>query len=215
LSLFFTRRFRHEIGNDRHETIRNLELVSALTDDKPEKPALYPSRTDYKKIEAWQKGSYICIAPTSVWFTKQYPAGKWTELISRLPAKTTVYLLGSLADSEACDTIVQAVSQKNVHNLCGKLSLKESAALMKSAQMNYVNDSAPLHLASAVNAPVTAVFCSTVPDFGFGPLSDKSRVVETQEKLDCRPCGLHGFKACPKGHFKCALTIKTEQLLWD
>jgi heptosyltransferase-2 len=81
--------------------------------------------------------------------------------------------------------------------------------------MNYVNDSAPLHLASAVNASVTAIFCSTVPDFGFGPLSDKSRVVETQEKLDCRPCGLHGFKACPEGHFKCATAIKTEQLLWD
>lgn len=215
LSLFFTRRFRHEIGNGRHETIRNLELVTALTDDKPEKPALYPSRTDYKKIKEWQKDPYICIAPTSVWFTKQYPAGKWMELIGRFPAKTNVYLLGSPADEEACDTILQAVSRDTVYNLCGKLSLKESAALMKGAEMNYVNDSAPLHLASAVNAPVTAVFCSTVPDFGFGPLSDKSRVVETQEKLDCRPCGLHGFKACPEGHFNCALTIKTEQLLWD
>ena len=43
---------------------------------------------------------------------------------------------------------------------------------MSRAGMNYVNDSAPLHFASAMNAPVTAVYCSTIPGFGFGPLSD-------------------------------------------
>jgi hypothetical protein len=78
--------------------------------------------------------------------------------------------------------------------------------------MNFVNDSAPLHMASAMNANVTAIFCSTVPDFGFGPLSDHAKVVETSVRLSCRPCGLHGYDACPKGHFKCALTIKAEDL---
>lgn len=78
---------------------------------------------------------------------------------------------------------------------------------MKSATMNYVNDSAPLHIASAMNAPVTAIFCSTVPAFGFGPLRENGRVVETSERLDCRPCGLHGHSACPKGHFRCAMGI--------
>lgn len=79
--------------------------------------------------------------------------------------------------------------------------------------MNYVNDSAPLHIASAMNAPITAVFCSTVPAFGFGPLSDHSKIIETKLMLDCRPCGLHGFKSCPKGHFKCALSIEAKDLL--
>jgi len=83
-------------------------------------------------------------------------------------------------------------------------SLLQSAALMKGAIMNYVNDSAPLHLASAMNAPVTAVFLSTVPQFGFTPLSDNSSVCETSLDLPCRPCGLHGKGACPEGHFKCA-----------
>jgi heptosyltransferase-2 len=77
---------------------------------------------------------------------------------------------------------------------------------MKYAKMNYVNDSAPLHLASSVNAPVTAFFCSTVPAFGFGPLSDQSKVIEVKE-LYCKPCGLHGYKSCPEGHFKCGLEI--------
>jgi heptosyltransferase-2 len=100
-----------------------------------------------------------------------------------------------------------------ITNLCGQLSFLESAALMRDARMNYVNDSAPLHFASAMNAPVTAVYCSTIPGFGFGPLSDQRFVVETRETLDCRPCGLHGFKACPLGHFNCAHTINAGQLL--
>ncbi|MGH2566186.1 MAG: glycosyltransferase family 9 protein, partial [Ginsengibacter sp.] len=88
-----------------------------------------------------------------------------------------------------------------------------SVALMKNAVMNYTNDSAPLHFASAVDAPVTAIFCSTVPAFGFYPLSLKSFIVETKQTLACRPCSLHGLKACPLGHFKCAHTIETSQLL--
>jgi len=88
-----------------------------------------------------------------------------------------------------------------------------AAALMKNAVMNYTNDSAPLHFASAMDAPVTAIFCSTVPSFGFYPLSSRSFVAETKEKLECRPCSLHGLRACPLGHFKCARTIETAQLL--
>jgi ADP-heptose:LPS heptosyltransferase len=84
---------------------------------------------------------------------------------------------------------------------------------MKDAEMNFVNDSAPMHLASAVNAATTAIFCSTIPEFGFGPLADNSAIVQTSEKLDCRPCGLHGFDQCPKKHFKCAITIDKDYLL--
>jgi heptosyltransferase-2 len=64
-----------------------------------------------------------------------------------------------------------------------------------------------------VNAPVTAIFCSTVPAFGFTPLSDKSFIIETKEQLTCRPCGLHGKKACPLGHFKCGYGIETNSIL--
>jgi heptosyltransferase-2 len=70
-----------------------------------------------------------------------------------------------------------------------------------------------MHLASAVNAPTTAIFCSTVKDFGFGPLSIDAIVVEKKEKLDCRPCGLHGHRACPQKHFKCALDIDMNELI--
>ena len=79
--------------------------------------------------------------------------------------------------------------------------------------MNYVNDSAPMHFASAMDAPVAAIYCSTVPSFGFGPLSTQSYIIEVHEQLACRPCGLHGKAACPLGHFNCARLIHAQQLL--
>jgi heptosyltransferase-2 len=84
---------------------------------------------------------------------------------------------------------------------------------MKKAKMNYVNDSAPMHFCSAMNAPVTVVYCSTIPAFGYGPLSSVKTIVETKQLMPCRPCGLHGKMQCPLGHFNCANTVQTEQLL--
>jgi len=205
LSVFFSKKIKHQIGEgdkNLHEVQRNHQLIEHLTDSQPALPKLYPSEEDFEKAK--QEEDYICIAPTSVWFTKQLPAEKWIDLISRLRVEQTIFLLGAPNDKEACEKIKTAAQHPKVINLAGELSLLQSAALMHDAKMNYVNDSAPLHLASAMNAPVTAVFCSTVPSFGFTPLSSMRRVVETKQKLDCRPCGLHGFRACPKGHFKCS-----------
>ena len=161
-----------------------------------------------------QEQPYICIAPASVWFTKQLPAEKWVALITALPASCKVYLLGGKADHAFAEEIITHAGRSGVRNLCGELSYLQSAALMQGAVMNYVNDSAPLHFCTAMQAPVTAVFCSTVPAFGFGPLRENGHVAEIAERLYCRPCGLHGYKRCPEGHFRCALEITNEQLLW-
>jgi heptosyltransferase-2 len=148
-----------------------------------------------------------------VWFTKQFPVEKWISFILALPKNTTVYLLGAPGDDALCESIKAATASCNVINLSGLLTFLQSAALQQKAVMNYVNDSAPMHFCSAVNAPVTAVYCSTIPGFGYGPLSTLSFIVETAQNLSCRPCGLHGHKACPQQHFNCAKTITNAQLL--
>lgn len=213
-SFLFTEKYEHTIGNGSHETERNQKLITDFTGAKPGKPKLYPSGNDFQKVLEYKRAKYRCIAPASVWFTKQWSTHKWVELISLIPAEQNVYLLGSPSDFSLCEEIKSAITSheigKRVINLSGKLSFLESAALIKDAVMNYVNDSAPLHLASAVNAPVTAVFCSTIPEFGFTPLSDKSFIAEIKEDLYCRPCGLHGKNSCPEKHFKCAESIKAE-----
>ena len=216
LSFLFTRTVEHVIGDGRHEVDRLNALVAHLTDGNRPWPLLYPTsearavaeRLVYQYTEG--QGPYVTIAPASVWFTKQWPEHRWIELIKALPVDMHVFLIGAPSDGPLCQRIIKAAGRG--HDLSEELSLLASAALMVGAAMNYVNDSAPLHIASAMNAPVTAVFCSTVPAFGFGPLRENGRVVETKEKLDCRPCGLHGYKACPKGHFRCAEGIQVKSV---
>lgn len=207
LSFMFDKVLIHSIGNrattGMHEVDRCLALVAHLTDDQTQMPRLYPSETDWEKIKEYTSEPFITISPASVWFTKQTPQQVWIQFLQRLSGKK-VYLLGGPGDTALCEKIASASKHGNVHVLAGKLSLLQSAALMSKAEMNYTNDSAPMHLCSAMNAPVAAVFCSTIPEFGFGPLSEKSFVIETREHLDCRPCGLHGYKKCPQGHFRCS-----------
>ncbi len=213
LSFTFTHKVEHDIKGNVHEIYRNLALIDPLVHGQILPPRLYPTATDFENTQKWKTGLYVTISPASLYFTKQFPAQKWIELIQNFPPKTKVILLGSKQDSKLCRTIEDSCKSVKIINLAGQLTFLQSASIMKDAKMNYVNDSAPQHIASAVNAPVTTVYCSTVPAFGFGPLSDNSTVVETNMPLSCRPCGLHGFQKCPEGHFKCAQTISLSQLL--
>jgi ADP-heptose:LPS heptosyltransferase len=207
----FTHKVEHEIGTGIHEVERNIRLISWFTDNTVFRPKLYIDSIVLPNHLGTQTQPYICLAPTSVWFTKQFPESKWIELIDALPSTYHIYLLGAKSDWDACQRIRN--NHNHVENLAGKINLLQSAALMQKAAMNYVNDSAPMHLCSAVNAKVCAIFCSTIPAFGFGPLSDISNIVEVSNSLSCRPCGLHGKKKCPKNHFKCGFDISKNQLL--
>jgi heptosyltransferase-2 len=215
LSRYFNRSIEHSIHlGKKHETARNLSLIEPLIGPVYFPVRLYPSRKDYERVSKYKKEPYITISPASIWFTKQYPAVKWVEFLKSLKEKIMVYTLGSASDQRLCQEILDVAEYRKSENLAGKLDLLESAAMMKDARRNLVNDSAPMHLASAVNARTTAIFCSTITAFGFGPLSDDSIVVETEKKLSCRPCGIHGRKACPEKHFKCAHTIQNKHLLY-
>lgn len=215
-SLFFSKRIKHVIGkeiNSNHEIDRNLALIKDIGDDIRTMPRLYPSPENFRKFENLPGQSYICLAPASVWFTKQFPKEKWIEFLRKINDSLEICLIGSSKDKILCEEIMIESGKQNCINFAGELCLLETAALMKNAKMNFVNDSGPMHIASAMNAAVTGVFCSTVPAFGFGPLSLNSHVIETEKQMDCRPCGLHGFKSCPENHFECAYSIDTNKLV--
>ncbi len=212
LSFLFSKALNHRFGKgfeNVHEVDRVLDLVSESS--ARTNPKLYPSPEDFISVSEFKSESYITIAPASVWFTKQFPVEKWIELINQVPDSYNVYLVGAKSDTSLATEIVEN-SGRIVMDITGELELLQTAALMKDAVMNYANDSAPVHLASAVNAPITEVFCSTVPEFGFTPLSEKSFIIQTKDKVDCRPCGMHGKANCPKGHFKCAHSIDVNEM---
>jgi lipopolysaccharide heptosyltransferase II len=198
----YSKSYKHAIGNGEHEVDRNLSLIASFCDITIRKPSLYPSNEDYAFVSKFQDTAYYCLAPASIWFTKQAPISTWLKLIDQLSdADHAIFLMGGPNDRALCEQIISE-SSRVVRSLAGELSIMQSVAFMKNAKRNFVNDSGPLHFASAVNAPVTAFFCSTIPAFGFGPLSDDANIIEVAG-LPCRPCGLHGHKTCPEGHFKC------------
>ena len=205
-SFLYSKAYPHQMDQGLHEVDRNLNLISDLLIPMVRRPALYPKDSDLKSVEEFQKQAYYCLAPASVWFTKQAPEAVWVQLMKQLnESGASIYLIGGPDDKNLLDKIIETSTVKAV-NLAGKLSIMQSAALMKGATRAFVNDSGPLHIASAMNTPVTAFFCSTVSDFGFGPLSDDAKILEVKD-LACRPCGLHGHQECPQGHFKCGTAL--------
>jgi len=216
----FTKKIKHQIPHKTeigflHEVQRNYQLLQEMSSSKfpiaDLRPKLYFDKSDEKVInELKVKSPYIVMAPSSVWYTKQWHKSKWKELISIIDKKFNIYLIGAPSDESY---IKELMISDNVHNLCGKLSLRQSALFMKDATRVFVNDSAPLHLASSVNAKTTAIFCSTIPEFGYGPLADNHKVIQLEPRLKCMPCGLHGKKECPLEHFDCSQKIDINSVL--
>lgn len=223
LSFFFSHTVLHKIpylinNQYQHEVQRNLQLYQILKKQENAhvpiqkvKPRLYFTPLDRKKIEDLSLAhDYFVIAPSSVWYTKQWQLEKWRQLIQLLPNNTSICIIGASNDLKAIGPLL---NENNIINLVGKLSLRESALLMQNAKRVFVNDSAPLHLASSVNARTTAIFCSTTPQFGYFPLSDDSKVIEASTPLSCKPCGLHGHMKCPLEHFKCSKDIDPQDVV--
>jgi heptosyltransferase-2 len=216
LHLLYTRSIKHQIPHKTglgfaHEVQRNSQLLDESLIDQYQRPALYFSKSEEEKISTFQDAKYIVMAPSSVWFTKQMPKEKWIELIKNSPSEYEIFIIGAPNEKEYLQSIINESDRGTL--LAGQLSLKESALLMKKAQRVFVNDSGPLHLASSVNAKTTVFFCSTIPEFGYGPLSEDSIVIETAPRQECSPCGLHGKKECPLTHFKCAYDININKAI--
>lgn len=216
LSFFYHRKINHQIPDPRgwHEVQRNLELIpdfKIVDNQKNYKPELPIQQKNFDKIAPYVSENYFVIAPASIWYTKAWSEAKYRDLTAALVKFGKVYFIGAATDKDLCNRIRKDIP--HTENLCGGLNLLDSAALMKQARRVFVNDSAPLHLASCVNAKTTAIFCSTVGAFGYTPLADDSVVVDVGDALSCRPCGLHGYKACPLGHFKCAEDIEIKKVI--
>jgi heptosyltransferase-2 len=120
-----------------------------------------------------------------------------------------VLLVGSREDEELCREICAMTQTNKVVNAAGKLSLLQSAELIRHCRVLISNDSAPMHLAVAVGTPVVAIFGATVPEFGFAPRGPHDIVIETKG-LKCRPCSIHGGKKCPIKTFECMMAITPE-----
>jgi lipopolysaccharide heptosyltransferase II len=146
-----------------------------------------------------EKDASFFLCPGARHFTKRWPTGYWKDLASRLVTKGRVVLLGGPADTETCREVVQGL---DAVDFCGRLSLTESAAMLRHASVVVTNDSFLMHAANAVGKKIVAIFGSSVKEFGFFPYGVENRVLEAGG-LTCRPCSHIGLESCPRGHFRC------------
>src|SRR5690606_34472323 len=129
---------------------------------------------------------------SSVWFTKRYPKEKFLNLLKILGERNvSVFLIGGKNDMELGEYLYDNSGKDRLFNLIGKLSLLESAELIRRSKLLVTNDSAPLHIGNAMGTDVIAIYGATIPGFGFYPYRDNDVVFETNG-LPCRPCSIHG-----------------------
>jgi heptosyltransferase II len=173
------------------------------------RPTLAPGDAERSAVNALlaqhavQPGqALVALAPGSVWATKRWPY--YPELARLLASRARLVVIGSGADAPFAQAILAA--EPSAIDATGRLSLLASAELIGRCGVVVTNDSAPLHLASAMGTPTVAIFGPTVPGFGFGPLSPRASVVG-RDTLPCRPCDRHGPQRCPLGHHRCMRDI--------
>ncbi len=178
---------------------------------------LFPSEADKELarqlMQKLDKGKpTIAIAPGSVWPTKRWPAKYYTQLTANLKQPFNLVFIGSKEEQDLCQQLIDQAGAERAINLAGELTILQSAAVIANCDLLICNDSGALHMANAMQTDVFAFFGPTVRSFGFFPFRPQDRVFEIAD-LYCRPCGKHGHKECPEGHFRCMLEIKPEMVL--
>ena len=146
--------------------------------------------------------------------SKDWGAANWAEALARVAAAhpgRALVLLGSPEESPASEQAAsrwKASGGADVLNLCGKLSPRESAAVMAHCRLFIGHDSGPMQLAAAVGTPCVAVFAArNIPRVWF-PFGEGHQVV--YHPVDCMGCGL---ETCIIERKKCILSITPDEVL--
>jgi len=146
--------------------------------------------------------NFIAFSIGGQFATKKLPVSKIVELIQKIDSP--VVLLGGPEDMENGNII--ASECPNGINLCGKLSLLQSASVLEQAVKVITHDTGLMHIASAFKKPIISIWGNTVPAFGmypYQPQNTSNFSIHQVSDLSCRPCSKIGYQSCPKKHFKC------------
>jgi heptosyltransferase-2 len=160
----------------------------------------------------------IGVCPSAQHATKMWDAGRFAAAATSLAQERglPVILFGSQSERDRCEGIAHDIRAHApstlVINTAGSCTLLETAAAMDRCAVVLTNDTGLMHLAASRKRPLVAVFGPTVRQLGFFPYGPQSHVVE-HPGLSCRPCTGIGRATCPKGHFRCMMTIETPRVV--
>ena len=167
------------------------------------------SDKDLENIKEY-KGLFA-MAPGASKETKKWTVEGFGKLAKKLydEYKIKTVILGGKEDYKRGENI-NKISENVCINLCGKLSLKESGALLSTAKLLITNDSGPFHIGRGVGCRTYVIFGPTDPNM-FEYTSQNKLIYKNES---CSPCSLHGDKKCPKGHFNCMKKL-SENIIFE
>jgi heptosyltransferase-2 len=137
---------------------------------------------------------------------KCWDPDRFGELGKRLAKewKVGILIFGKKEEGPMARKILEHV-ENDALDLTGKTSLIQLAALLEQCRLLLTNDTGTMHVATAVNIPVIALFGSTDPATT-GPWGDGNVVI--RKNVPCSPCMK---RVCPTDH-RCMELITVEEV---
>lgn len=186
------RRHRVEINLDA------LRRIGIQPGEDERRLLLVPGEEAERSVEALLAGqglaarSFIHFHPGSRWQFKCWPPEHAAALVDALVRRGERIALTAAPDGRELDLIAQIRKRTSVPiaDFSGMLTLKQLAALSSRAKLFIGVDSAPMHIAAAMQTPVVALFGPS-GELEWGPWRVPHRVVASGEH-PCRPCGNDG-----------------------
>jgi heptosyltransferase-3 len=201
-----------------HLVDQNLEAVRALG-IHPEHPRLqffWKPRVEQRVHDllvslGLSERPFVVMHPGAGWRFKCWTPTGYARVIEAFEQEwgLPVVLTGTKAAHE--QDLLAAVLQEcraNPINLVGCLSLKELGALINRARLFFGMDSAPMHLAAAVNTPAVALFGPSGV-FNWGPWGEGHLVIK--KDWQCLPCGRDGCEGSKVS--RCLMEIQPDEVL--
>lgn len=154
---------------------------------------------------------YTALVIGGTHFTKKLPSSKVIEICNQ--SVQQFVLIGGKEEIETAQEILNQ-TKGNVLDLCGKISLLESARVIQHASQVVTNDTGMMHIAAAFQKRIISVWGNTVPELGMYPYLKNvdDNIIVQVKNLGCRPCSKIGFADCPKKHFNCMNLIDVHQI---
>ncbi len=132
----------------------------------------------------------LVVNPAATRDINRWPPPKFVGLLNQLAVdlpQLRIAVSGGAVDVELAAGIVSSLDNPlRVANLAGRVTIKQLGALLARANCVVTADTGPLHIASAVRAPIVCLSGAADPD-RTGPLSPRDLVVINRD-LPCVPC---------------------------
>ncbi len=159
----------------------------------------------------WLKLPYIALVIGGVHSGKKMGRVKLNGLCMALAHK--VILLGGPEDVED-GTYIESRSGGNVINAVGKLSLHQSADILRQSELVVTGDTGLMHIASAFGKKIISLWGCTVPGFGMSPYKPNAEnVILEPYGRKRRPCSKLGNKCKYPSDVKCIDKVVDDEIL--